>query len=293
VSGEVRRAACHEEIDVRGLKYRLTRWGESSADPVVLLHGWMDVGLTWQFLVDCLPDDWSFVAPDWRGFGGSGWAPGGYWFPDYFADLDALLDAIAPYGPVRVIAHSMGGNVASMYAGIRRERLRWLVNIEGVGLPRTSPEQAPGRYEQWLDQLREGLRESRYESAERLADVLVMRNPRLTQSRAQFIARAWTRPVDGGVVLSADPRHRWINPVLYRREEAEACWRRIEIPVLLLIGEQSDALSRLGEDGTEERLRSVLRTARIVTMPDVGHMMHHEAPEAVARQIVEFARSLS
>lgn len=293
MSGEVRRAACHEEIDVRGLKYRLTRWGESSADPVVLLHGWMDVGLTWQFLVDCLPDDWSFVAPDWRGFGGSGWAPGGYWFPDYFADLDALLDAIAPYGPVRVIAHSMGGNVASMYAGIRRERLRWLVNIEGVGLPRTSPEQAPGRYEQWLDQLREGLRESRYESAERLADVLVMRNPRLTQSRAQFIARAWTRPVDGGVVLSADPRHRWINPVLYRREEAEACWRRIEIPVLLLIGEQSDALSRLGEDGTEERLRSVLRTARIVTMPDVGHMMHHEAPEAVARQIVEFARSLS
>ncbi len=293
MSGEVRRAACHEEIDVRGLKYRLTRWGESSADPVVLLHGWMDVGLTWQFLVDCLPDDWSFVAPDWRGFGGSGWAPGGYWFPDYFADLDALLDAIAPYGPVRVIAHSMGGNVASMYAGIRRERLRWLVNIEGVGLPRTSPEQAPGRYEQWLNQLREGLRESRYESAERLADVLVMRNPRLTQSRAQFIARAWTRPVDGGVVLSADPRHRWINPVLYRREEAEACWRRIEIPVLLLIGEQSDALSRLGEDGTEERLRSVLRTARIVTMPDVGHMMHHEAPEAVARQIVEFARSLS
>lgn len=293
MSGEVRRAACHEEIDVRGLKYRLTRWGESSADPVVLLHGWMDVGLTWQFLVDCLPDDWSFVAPDWRGFGGSGWAPGGYWFPDYFADLDALLDAIAPYGPVRVIAHSMGGNVASMYAGIRRERLRWLVNIEGVGLPRTSPEQAPGRYEQWLDQLREGLRESRYESAERLADVLVMRNPRLTQSRAQFIARAWTRPVDGGVVLSADPRHRWINPVLYRREEAEACWRRIEIPVLLLIGERSDALSRLGGDGTEERLRSVLRTARIVTMPDVGHMMHHEAPEAVARQIVEFARSLS
>ena len=293
MSGEVRRAACHEEIDVRGLKYRLTRWGESSADPVVLLHGWMDVGLTWQFLVDCLPDDWSFVAPDWRGFGGSGWAPGGYWFPDYFADLDALLDAIAPYGPVRVIAHSMGGNVASMYAGIRRERLRWLVNIEGVGLPRTSPEQAPGRYEQWLNQLREGLRESRYESAERLADVLVMRNPRLTQSRAQFIARAWTRPVDGGVVLSADPRHRWINPVLYRREEAEACWRRIEIPVLLLIGERSDALSRLGGDGTEERLRSVLRTARIVTMPDVGHMMHHEAPEAVARQIVEFARSLS
>ncbi len=47
------------------------------------------------------------VAPDWRGFGDSEWVPGGYWFPDYFADLDGLLDALAPQSRARVIGHSM------------------------------------------------------------------------------------------------------------------------------------------------------------------------------------------
>ncbi|MGG2383022.1 alpha/beta fold hydrolase, partial [Salmonella enterica] len=85
-----------EQLSVRGLKHRLTWWGEQTATPIVLLHGFQDCGDTWQFLVDCLPHDWSIVAPDWRGFGGTDWAPGGYWYPDYFADLEALLDALVP-----------------------------------------------------------------------------------------------------------------------------------------------------------------------------------------------------
>ena len=122
---------------LRGLRHRLTWWGEG-ANPIVLLHGWGDTGETWQFLVDCLPEDWSFVALDWRGFGGSEWAEQGYWFPDYFADLEAFLDAVCPNAPARVIAHSMGGNIASMYGGMRPERIEWLVNLEGIGLRRNA-----------------------------------------------------------------------------------------------------------------------------------------------------------
>jgi len=39
----------------------------------------------------------------------------------------------------------MGGNVVMSYAGARPERIRRLVNLEGFGLPRTEPRQAPGR----------------------------------------------------------------------------------------------------------------------------------------------------
>ena len=88
---------------------------------MVLLHGWMDCSETWQFLVDCLPDHWSCVALDWRGFGGSERPQEGYWFPDYYADLEALLDIVSPGKPARVIAHSMGGNVATH---VRRRRGR-------------------------------------------------------------------------------------------------------------------------------------------------------------------------
>lgn len=192
----------HAEVNVRGLKHRLTWWGPPSGQPIVLLHGFQDCGDTWQFLVDCLPQDWSLVAPDWRGFGGSDRARGGYWFPDYLADLEALLEQLVPQAPARIISHSMGANVAGLYAGVRPDRLQWLVNLEGIGLPRTSPETAPDRYAQWLDEIREPLVEGRYASVQQLADVLVRRNPRLTADRAQFVARAWTREAqdaEGGV----------------------------------------------------------------------------------------------
>ena len=66
-----KRAPRAEERIIRGLRHRFTWWGEPTDDPVVLLHGWMDTGDTWQFLVDHLPEAWSCVALDWRGFGGT------------------------------------------------------------------------------------------------------------------------------------------------------------------------------------------------------------------------------
>ena len=288
-SYQPRREPRYEDLEVRGLRHRLTRWGEPSGSPIVLLHGFMDSGESWQFLVDCLPDSWSCVAPDWRGFGRTERPSGGYWFPDYLADLEALLDALVPYGPARVVGHSMGGNIATLYAGIRPRRLAWLVNLEGLGPPRISPDQTPERYEAWLDQLQKEPCASRYKSLSSFAAALRVRNPRLTRAKAEFIARAWTRQVDSGIELAADPRHQRTAPVLHCREEVEACWRRVEIPLLLLLGQHSDRRSQLGSDATEEYLRSIFRDARIGTIPGVGHMLHHEDPETVAWHIQELA----
>jgi pimeloyl-ACP methyl ester carboxylesterase len=288
-SYQPRREPWHEDLEVRGLRHRLTWWGEPSDSPIVLLHGFMDSGEAWQFLVDCLPESWSCVAPDWRGFGRTEWPAGGYWFPDYLADLEALLDALAPRGPARVIGHSMGGNIATLYAGIRPQRLAWLVNLEGFGPLRTTADCTPERYETWLDQCKKTPCASRYKSLSSFAAALRVRNPRLTRAKAEFIARAWTRPVDSGIELAADPRHQLAAPAVHSREEVEACWRRVEIPVLLLMGQHSDRRPQLGSDATDERFRSIFRDARLGTLPGVGHMLHHEDPETVARHIQEFA----
>ena len=281
----------HEQLTVRGLKHRLTWWGPPSNAPVVLLHGFQDCGDTWQFLVDSLPGTWSLVAPDWRGFGGSEWAPGGYWFPDYLADLEALLDQLVPDAAARVISHSMGANVATLYSGIRPRRLKWLVNLEGIGLRTRASEEAPEHYARWLDEIKEPLVEGRYPSVQHLADVLRRRNPRLTADRAEFVARAWTRDVDGEVRLAFDPRHRFVNPVLYRREEAAACWARSEVPMLLIAGESSGHQERRLADFSDEFVKQVFRDVKIVTLPGVGHMMHHEDPAAMAAPIIEFAEA--
>ncbi|HEX4677532.1 MAG TPA: alpha/beta hydrolase [Steroidobacteraceae bacterium] len=292
MSYEPGRVPWQEDVQLRGVRHRLTWWGERTSDPIVLLHGFLDCGATWQFLVDRLPTSWTLVAPDWRGFGDSEWVPGGYWFPDYFADLDALLDTLVPQSRARVIGHSMGANVAKMYGGIRPQRMQWLANLEGLGLARTRPEEAPKRYAHWLDEVKDPFKEGRYESIEQLTSILRMRNPRLTADRAAFVARAWSRPEPDSseVRLRFDPRHRLVNPILYRREEAEACWARLEIPMLLVMGELSDHRARQTSYVTDEQLHGLFRRLRLVTVPGTGHMMHHEDPAAVARHIVEFER---
>jgi pimeloyl-ACP methyl ester carboxylesterase len=281
----------HEQLSVRGLKHRLTWWGPPSDAPIVLLHGFQDCGDTWQFLVDCLPDTWTLVAPDWRGFGGTEWAAGGYWFPDYLADLEELLDKVAPQGAARVISHSMGANVAALYSGIRPQRLQWLVNLEGIGLRKTQPAAAPEQYATWLDEIKQPLVDGRYRSVQQLAEVLVRRNPRLTAERAEFVARAWTRDAEDGVRLAFDPRHRFVNPVLYRREEAEACWAHMQIPMLFLAGESSSHQERRLANFSDEYVHRVFRDVKIVVLPGLGHMMHHEDPHAVAAPIIDFAQA--
>ena len=284
-----RRTPQAAEVTVRGLRHHVTLWAGTDPDPVFLLHGWMDTGDTFQFLVDALADRHTCVAPDWRGFGRSEWPADGYWFPDYYADLEALLDHYAPGRPVTLVGHSMGGNIATMYAGIRPLRVRRVVCIEGFGLARTRPEQAPARYREWLDQVRELPRFARFPSREAFAHLLTSRNPRLTAERAAFIADAWTRCLpDGGVQVRSDPAHKRVNPVLYRREEAEACWREIEAPVLYVVAEESEFPSRHGDDALPANMARHIRRLEPCRIADASHMVHHEQPGWLAREIEAF-----
>src|SRR5574343_223301 len=153
-----RRVHRDEFLTLRGLRYHVLRWGQPlpGRPPLVMLHGWMDVGASFQFVVDALADEREVIAADWRGFGLSGTTGADcYWFPDYLGDLDALLDAVSPDAPVDLLGHSMGGNVVMTYAGVRPGRIRRLVNLEGFGLPETIPEMAPARLSDWLDELKQ------------------------------------------------------------------------------------------------------------------------------------------
>jgi pimeloyl-ACP methyl ester carboxylesterase len=292
MSYERRRPVRQEMLLIRGLMHRVLRWGPESDDPVLMLHGWADSADSFQFVADEMAPALPLAALDWRGFGHSEWSPAGYWFPDYYADLEQLLDQLCPAGAARLVGHSMGGNIAMTYAGIRPARVRSLVNLEGFGLPRTDPSQAPERHAKWLDQLREAPEFSDYADADDLAARLVRRNPRLTADRASFIAGCWTKPLAaGGIRLRADPAHRLVNPYLYRREEMEACWRRQTAPVLMIFGGKSDLAARLGTEGGEAAFRNCIPNVRVEVLADAGHMLHHEEPAAVARLIEDFLGS--
>ena len=275
---------------IHGLRYHVRTWGDARAPRIFLLHGWMDVSASFQFFVDALKQDWHIVAPDWRGFGLSGWARAGYWFPDYYADLEALLDIYSADAPATVIGHSMGGNIACTYAGLRPQRIAKLATLEGIGMPRTDPATAPERLVKWLDAHVKSPRFRDYASFDDVAERLKRNNPRLPDEKAQFLARHWARENGaGGVEMLSDPRHRAANPYLFRVEEALACWRRITAPALLVSGKDSHIIAWL-KDVPEEvaERKKAFHNLRDVVLEDCGHMMHHDQPERLAAVVEEF-----
>lgn len=267
---------------VRGIDYAVSQWGDSARPTLFFLHGWGDCGATFQFVVDALGADYHVVAPDWRGFGDSGRNPSGYWFPDYIADLADLLDEFEPDSGARIVAHSMGANVAGLFAGSYPERVAAFANLEGFGLADSDPGEAPARYRHWIDAGRAAPQYADYAGFDELARRIKQRAPRISDARADFVARAWGREADGRVTLRADPGHKLPNPVLYRRAEAEACWREVTAEVLLVAGEHSEFATpddpRLGPGVHALPFPS----ARLETVAGAGHMMHFEAPETLA-----------
>ncbi len=279
----------HESQNIRGLDYHVTTWGDPRGEPLLLLHGWMDVGATFQFLADGLDDRWFLVAPDWRGCGQTGWAKGGYWFPDYMADLDALAEIYSPENGLNIVGHSMGGNVAGLYAGLRPDRVARLATLEGIGILAAIGRQAPERYRRWLDQIQVDDDFSPYESYEAFARYRKEKNPRIPVERVLFIARAWLEENSKGqVVPRGDPAHKRVNPVLYRRDEAEACWRLVEASVLLVLGEDSEMIEEIGGQSELERRQKCFKDITIARIPNAGHMMHHEQPEWLAGVLEKF-----
>lgn len=297
------RPASAEFLSVRGLRYHLMRWNAEPAEradraPVlVMVHGWADVGASFQFVVDALARREgpvrTVVAPDWRGFGRS--ANGGsdaYWFPDYLGDLDALLDAVSPDAPVDLLGHSMGGNVVMGYAGVRPARVRRLVNLEGFGLPRTRPEQAPRRLAAWLDELKRPMAFRGFDTLAGVADRLQANNGRLTRAQAEWLAPHWAAPdAQGRWQVLCDPAHKRTNPQLYRVDEHLATWAAIEAPLLWVEGVHTDVTpwwgDRYSKAECHERL-DVVRQCRREILPDAAHMLHHDQPDALAALLLDF-----
>lgn len=278
-----------EFLPLRGLQYHVHLWGNADAPKLFMVHGWMDVGASFQFLVDALKGDWCVIAPDWRGYGHSENSRDGvYWFPDYLADLDALLTHYSPDAPVNLLGHSLGGIVATLYAGVRPERVARLINLEGFGMRRTQSADAPGRYRKFLGELAEPPRLKPYKDFAELAARMQKSNPRLSEAKAAFLARQWGEQKDSQVVLLADPAHKIVNATLYNIDEAQACWKAVTAPILAVVADESELLTRwITEADYRERL-ACFRDLTEARIANAGHMMHHDQPEVLGALIEKF-----
>ena len=296
---QVRRPSRSEFVPIRTLNYHVRIWGEPAPNriPLVMVHGWMDVAASYQFVVDALRHDHYVIAPDWRGYGlTDAGAVDNFWFPDYLADLDFLLDHYAPGRPVNLVGHSMGGNIVMLYAGVRPQRVHRLINLEGFGMPATRAEQAPRRYAKWMDELKE-LRRGEldlksYDSVAGVARRLMKTNPRLGADKANWLAPHWAREKTPGCWhIMGHAAHKVSNAQLYRLDEVLELYRCISMPLLAVEASES-SLDRWWKGKYtlaqyHERLQ-VVAQAQIALVEDAGHMIHHDQPEALAALIEQF-----
>ena len=296
-----RRASRSEFVAIRNHRYHVRTWGEPrpGVPPLVMVHGWMDVAASWQFVVDAFAQDRQVIAPDWRGFGLTEGPPcDNYWFPDYLADLEFLLDRYAGEQAVDLVGHSMGGNIAMLYAGVQPGRIRRLVNLEGFGMPATQPSQAPGRYAKWISELkalqRGDMALKTYGSVAGVANRLMRTNRRLSQERADWLAGHWAaQQADGQWAVLGDAAHKVVNATLFRVDEVLEIYRAIRAPVLSVeagddsLGQWWQGRYTLAE--YHERLKAI-PDVRLSRVENAGHMLHHDQPDEVARLIEEFVQ---
>ena len=281
----------HTIVDSQGLPIHCLEWGDSAGEPLMLVHGYLDLAESWRAFVAALairrPNLW-VIAPDCRGHGDSGWigAGGYYHFPDYVFDLDCIVQAHS-IDSFTLIGHSMGGTISLLYTGTFPERVKKLVLIEGIGPVGMTFSDAPLRMEKWISELHErGRRHFReYTSLAAGASQLRQTNPRLSENTALEIAHAAMKQNDRGKwIWKFDPLHRTAAPQPFYTAQALEFLRRIQCPVLLIDGEESRQTRRTDK---QERYDAIAHHQRI-TISRAGHMVHQDNPEQLADVVGDF-----
>ncbi|MGB7756655.1 MAG: alpha/beta hydrolase [Salinisphaera sp.] len=283
-----------QRVCLAGRTQAYRRTGPQRGPALVLLHGLMDNSAGFAPLLAALESngvlDREVIAPDWRGHGDSEATPGAYWFPNYLADLEALLDALGVTEPVILVGHSMGGQVASLYAGARPRRVAGLIALDSLNVPDSDPDQAPKRYGDWLDTLADGALASErlYDSVADLATRLARRYPELSSPARHYLAASWLRPTaDGRQRLCADPAHSRRMPYGFRAAEAAAMWREVRCPVFCIDGGRSPATVFVDADTLAAR-RSCFADIEHLTLSECGHMLHVQDAAEVAARMAAF-----
>ena len=266
------------------LKLHYLDWGKYDAagnakPPLILVHGGRDHARSWDWTAETLAKDYHVVAMDHRGHGDSDWvSDGNYHANDMVYDLAQLIHQLDE-GPVRIVAHSLGGNVAIRYTGMFPEMVTKLVAIEGLGpSPTARKEQRatpyPQRAAEWIAKKRKasGRSPRKYDSIEAAFARMIEENSYLTEDQARHLTlHGVNRNEDGTYTWKFDP-HLNVWPVEDVGDEfVEEIWSAITSPTLLLYGADSWA-SNPEADGRIKHFK----TAEVIEFEKAGHWLHHD-----------------
>ena len=261
------------------LRMHYVDWGNADAPPLILQHGGRDHCRSWDWVAQELRKDWHVIAPDLRGHGDSAWSPDGVYAMNSFVYDFAQLVHTLDHDQVTIVAHSLGGNIATRFAGLYPEKVRKLVNIEGLGLsPQMQAEadamDAAERLRKWIEDKRKasGRLPRRYPTIEAAYARMKEENSFLSDEQARHLTiHGASRNEDGTWSWKFDNYLNVWSPTDISQADLQKLWGAVACPMLLLYGADSFA-SNPEKDGRIQHFR----TARVIEYEKAGHWLHHD-----------------
>lgn len=261
---------------VFGGEVHILEAGRGKPVGVLLVHGLGELaGRTWEMLIPELAGDYHVVAVDLPGFGRSEKRNVLYSPARYAAFLKWVVDRYAP-GPLVVVGHSLGGAVALRYAADYPRDVQKLILVDVAGILHRkvyTREVAGGRLQERLTRLSEtplrGLDEA-------IADLLY-KVPELPLDLDLVLENDLLR----GQVLGGNPAR--IAALALAQEDFSATLRQVRAPAVILWG-ADDLVTPLR---TGILLEAVLPSARLLTIPQAGHVPMFDQPALFNRTLLD------
>ncbi len=285
-------------IQLNGLSHQIYTWGDSSLPCLFMIHGWLDSGLSFQFLAEELAEQFYCIAPDLRGFGKTEHCldPIGYFFEQYFCDIHDLLNQFSAHKKVFVLGHSMGGILLSYYCGAFPDRVEAFINLEGLGTRSNRTYEAPDLLRNWVlsrGQLPYKVFLSRQDYKTRF----LRRNPGVPDKKLEFIMEGLLRklPVEEQWTLRADSKHFMPSPSPFFPSELHPFLKKTRAKCLVVVGTHSHYLKWIGVStwsrmALKWRFRH-LRRFQLLFIEGAGHMLHLGDSQELGKVVIQFLNS--
>jgi pimeloyl-ACP methyl ester carboxylesterase len=277
-----------------GLRIAVHEWGDPGAPPVALAHGGFDFARTFDVFAPLLADaGWRVVSWDQRGHGDSQHAALYSWDAD-LRDAVAVVDSVTA-GALPVVGHSKGGGVMVQFAAALPHRVARLVILDGLPSRRSMPDVPDhertkllaGELGGWLD-FRGSLvgRQRRPDTLDGLAARRARMNPRLSRDWLRYLVSVGAQRDEDGWRWKIDPSLRLGGFGPWRPEWAMSRLPGLGSPLLAVLAMQPEMM---GWATTPDEVEPYLPPCSdLVALDDVGHFVHIEQPERVARLVLDF-----
>ncbi len=259
-----------EVVRANGLEIAYERVGEGP--PLVLVHGAAEDGRVWHPQLAALRDEFTVIAWDEPGAGRSADLPPDFSLADYAGCLGALIQALA-LGPAHVAGLSWGGTVVLELYRLHPELAATLILAD--------------TYAGWKGSLPDEEVRARVAGVEKLLAAPAEEfDPTLP---GLFAGEPPAELIPLLEEMAGAARSESVKTQLSVMAEADQTdvLARIDVPTLLLWGEQ-DARSPLS---VAHQFQERIRDARLVVIPDCGHMSNLEQPRGFNTAVREFCNA--